>query len=120
MRELNGMGLTLFRILAVIACVSLVVAGGTWVHHAQAEHPHAHDSVQMAQLPHAHIHNDEQKSAPFENLIHCGTDHVWFEVVWMARRPQDARAVGGPQQVSAVPSYLQVKEPPPRLIVSKA
>ena len=115
-----ALGLKLFRVLALLACASLIVAGGNWVHHAHANQSHAHSSELLAQMPHAHVHDDGHKDAPLENLIHCGSDHVWFEAVWTARRPQDARAVGGPEPASAVPAYIQVEEPPPRLIVSKA
>ena len=113
-------GVKLFRILALLACVSLVVAGGTWVHHAHNNQQHAHESERLAQLPHAHIHDDADKDAPHLSLVHCGSDHVWFETAWSPPHLVEATALGEAKQFSAIPVYLQVEEPPPRLIVSRA
>lgn len=115
-----ALGLKLFRVLALLACVSLVVAGGNWVHHAHANQSHAHDSELLAQTPHVHVHDEEHKNAPPENLIHCGSDHVWFEVAWSSPDLQEASAVGGQTNVSAIPAYPQVEKPPPRLILAGA
>ena len=115
-----ALGLKIFRVLALLACVSLVVAGGNWVHHAHAKPSHAHGLELLAQMPHAHIYDDEHNEAPLENLIHCGSDHVWFEAAWSSPDLQEAPAVGGHTNVSAIPAYLQVEKPPPRLIVNRA
>ena len=115
-----ALGLKLFHFLALIACASLVVAGGNWVHHAPGKQPHSHGSELLAQTPHAHIHDDEQNDATLENLIHCGSDHVWYEAVRSSPDLQQAAAVGGQTNVAAMPANLQVEKPPPRLIVKGA
>ena len=115
-----ALGLKLFRVLALLACASLVVAGGNWVHHAHATQSHAHSSELLAQMPHAHIHDDEHKDAPLKNLIHCGSDHVWFEAAWSSPDLQVVAAVGEQPNVLAITAYIQVEKPPPRSVVNEA
>ena len=112
-------GLKLFRLLALMACVSLVIAGGNWVHHAHAEAPHSHD--EMHQITHDHEHldsNDGISGGPFESFIHCGSDLVWISD---ARNPNVCEATHVRAEIYFKPFnsvYLQLEKPPPRLIAS--
>ena len=115
-----ALGLKLFRVLALLACASLIVAGGNWVHHAHAKQSHAHSPELLAQMPYAHIPDDEHDEVPLENLIHCGSDHVWFEAAWSSPDLQVVAAVGEQPNVSAITAYIQVEKPPPRPVVNEA
>ena len=108
-------GLKLFRHLALLACVSLVVAGGNWVHHVQADH--AHRSAHLDVEDHARINDLVHDDVPNESLIHCGSDHVWFVHTWMPSRDLAATVLAELEHAMATPAHLQVEKPPPRLIV---
>jgi hypothetical protein len=112
-----GFGLKLFRLLALLACVSLVVAGGNWVHHAHAHADHAHKLAHPDLPDHANTNNSVHDDVPRDSLIHCGSEHVWFAQTWIPSQDPAVTALDEPEHAMATPAHLQVEKPSPRLIV---
>ena len=110
-------GLKLFRLLALMACVSLVIAGGNWIHHDHVEAAHSHHQPHLIDHDHAHLDGDHSSDvAPFESFIHCGSDLVW---VSKPQNPIACPAIHARAEFLLAPViavHLQVEEPPPRLI----
>ena len=115
-----ALGLKSFWVFAFFACASLVVAGGSWVHHNHGDQLHAHDSSQLAKVKHAHAHDGEPTETHLDNLIHCGSDNVWFQAAWSPPHKLEATAVGTQKDVLAFAAFLQLEDPPPRLITKRA
>jgi hypothetical protein len=112
-------GLKLFRLLALMACVSLVLAGGHWVHHTHAEAPHFHDETHLIEDEHVNMDRDGgDNGAPFESFIHCGSDLVWISELQNPRTCAVTHARAGGYLKPVIPVYLKVEKPPPRLIAS--
>ena len=110
-------GLKLFRLLALMACVSLVLAGGNWTHNAYAESPHSHDEPHLSGHDHAHLDDDPGSDvAPLENFIPCGSDLIW---VTEYQNPITCSVVHARAEFFRTPVvsvHLQLEKPPPRLI----
>lgn len=112
-----GLAVKLVRLLAVLACVSLIIGGGTWAHDAHFEQPHHHASADWLDGSHSHSHSHEYPDGPTETLIHCGSDNVWFVQAWTPAVSFEATALSELELASAALIYLQVEKPPPRFMV---
>ena len=112
-----GLAVKLVQFLAFLACVSLIIGGGTWVHDAHSERPHHHASANWVEGSHSHSHSHEHPNRLTETLIHCGSDNIWFAQAWTPTVSFAAAALSELEQASAALIYLQVEKPPPRFMV---
>lgn len=110
-----GIGFKLFRLLSLLACLSLVLAGGNWVHDAHASKVHTHAGAELGTNDHEHYDNSSKfDDSSMESWIHCGSDNVWVTFSTARLNTLSLHARGQTPFAATNPIYLQVEIPPPR------
>lgn len=110
-----GIGFKLFRLLSLLACLSLVLAGGNWVHDAHASIVHTHAGAELGTNDHEHYDENSQfDDSSVGNWIHCGSDHVWVTFSSARLNTQSPHARGQTPFAATILIYHQPEKPPPR------
>ena len=113
-----GISLKLFRLLSLLACLSLVLAGGNWVHDAHASNVHTHAGAELGTNDHQHYDDNSQfDDSSLESWIHCGSDNVWVAFSSARLNTLSPHARGQATFATTNSIYHQPEKPPPRRLV---